>query len=259
MAVLFYIGIVVVLIGGIWLLIKAFEKNVWWGLGCFFFAPVSLAFVAMYWKKAWQPFMVQVIGVLLIVLGFSAAIPNPQGILHLAEAQQKLTEQVERGEITQEQASAELLRMIEALRKGENYQSDNKPEETVNFDPIDYAPTELSEEEKKALTVKQAELDAKKKSLAKAALKRRQEFNERYQQLQRKRHGYKIIGLDNASNYLGEEVKVTTTEGTIRKGTLLDIKDDSLVLGTKSPEGTYSYNLKKKQVSVLEVYTLLKK
>ncbi len=258
MAALFYIGIVVALIGGTWILIKAFEKNVWWGLGSLLLPLVSLVFVALHWKKTWRPFLVNVLGGLLIVLGFNDAMPDTQNILLMVEAQQKLTEQVQKGEISQQQARAELVRMIDAVRKGENYQPDNKPEETVDFDPVDYAPAELNEEEKAALQIKQAELEAKKKGLAIETHKRRQQSNQRYQQLQRKRHGYKTIGLENASKYLGEEVKVTTTKGTIRKGTLLDIKNDSLVLGTRSPEGTYSYNLMKKRISALEVYTRLK-
>lgn len=67
--ILLAVGAVLCLVGGIWFLIVAFRENVLWGLGCFFIPLVSLVFLAMYWKKAYKPFLVQLAGVVPVIAG----------------------------------------------------------------------------------------------------------------------------------------------------------------------------------------------
>ena len=64
------IGLVIMLIGGLWILIEAFKESVLWGLGCLFFSPlVSLIFVILHWDKAGKPFLLQIVGLVLFALG----------------------------------------------------------------------------------------------------------------------------------------------------------------------------------------------
>lgn len=53
----------VIVIGAIWMLIQAFSESVLWGLGCLFLAPVQLAFLIVHWRKAKDPFFLQLMGV----------------------------------------------------------------------------------------------------------------------------------------------------------------------------------------------------
>lgn len=57
------------LIGGIGTLIAAFSTSVWWGLGCLLISPVSLVFLILHWDVAKNPFFLQVIGVVVMLLG----------------------------------------------------------------------------------------------------------------------------------------------------------------------------------------------
>ena len=64
--VLFVIGVIVSLIGGIWFLVVAFRASVWWGLGCLFIPFVWLVFLIMHWSDAAKPFFVSLLGAALI-------------------------------------------------------------------------------------------------------------------------------------------------------------------------------------------------
>ena len=82
MTALFYLGCVVALIGGIWLLVVTYKKSVWWGLGSLFIPLVGLIFVIMNWQLTKTPFLVYLGGVVLLVIGamnmpeFAAQMPT---------------------------------------------------------------------------------------------------------------------------------------------------------------------------------------
>jgi hypothetical protein len=66
---LLFFGIAVAAVGGIWLLVVAFQESVLWGLGSLFIPLVGLAFVISHWDAAKRPFLVNIGGGLLIALG----------------------------------------------------------------------------------------------------------------------------------------------------------------------------------------------
>nr|CEN54963.1 putative integron gene cassette protein [uncultured bacterium] len=70
MAALFYIGLIVFIIGGIGSLIASFKVSVLWGLACFI-PLVQLIFLVLHWDVAKNPFFLQLAGVVLMILGSS--------------------------------------------------------------------------------------------------------------------------------------------------------------------------------------------
>ena len=60
--VLFVIGLIISMVGGVWLLVKAFQQSVMWGLGSMFVPFVSIIFVISYWDDAKQPFFISLAG-----------------------------------------------------------------------------------------------------------------------------------------------------------------------------------------------------
>ena len=62
------IGGIVCLIGGIWFLVVAFRETIWWGLGCLFIPIVALVFLIMHWGDAAKPFFVSLLGVVIMVV-----------------------------------------------------------------------------------------------------------------------------------------------------------------------------------------------
>ncbi len=72
---LFGVGLIMGLIGGIWFLVVAFQENVLWGLGCLFVPFVSLIFLIMHCDKAGKPFLIQLAGVVPMVAGVAMMPP----------------------------------------------------------------------------------------------------------------------------------------------------------------------------------------
>ncbi len=65
----FCVGAIGVLLGGLWFLVEAFQENVLLGLLCIFFPPLQLIFLLFYWNKAGKPFLIQLAGIVVIVAG----------------------------------------------------------------------------------------------------------------------------------------------------------------------------------------------
>ncbi len=68
MVVLAYIGIGLIFIGGLGFLIAAFQTSIWWGLGCLLLYPVSIVYLLMHWSEAKNPFLLQLLGLGLVLL-----------------------------------------------------------------------------------------------------------------------------------------------------------------------------------------------
>lgn len=65
--IIFIIGALISLIGGIWFLVVAFRQSIWWGLGSIFIPFVSLIFLIIHWGDAKKPFFVSLLGAVIIV------------------------------------------------------------------------------------------------------------------------------------------------------------------------------------------------
>ena len=57
MALLFlWTGYVLCLLGGLWIVVLAWQKGILWGLGCLLFPVVQLIYVALNWKQTRSAF-----------------------------------------------------------------------------------------------------------------------------------------------------------------------------------------------------------
>lgn len=69
-----YIGIFILIIGGIGFLIAAFRTSILWGLACLLISPVSIIYLILHWSEAKNPFFLQLAGLaIIIVSGFMGA------------------------------------------------------------------------------------------------------------------------------------------------------------------------------------------
>jgi hypothetical protein len=66
---LLVVGLIIAAVGGIWLLVVAFQESILWGLGSLFIPLVGLVFVIMHWEVAKKPFLINIGGAVLIGLG----------------------------------------------------------------------------------------------------------------------------------------------------------------------------------------------
>jgi len=58
----FYGGVALMLLGGIWFLVRAFQESLWWGLACLICNFPSLIFLFLHWNRAKEPFFLQLVG-----------------------------------------------------------------------------------------------------------------------------------------------------------------------------------------------------
>jgi hypothetical protein len=63
---LFFVGALISIVGGLWLLLVAFRESVAWGLGVLFVPFASLVFVFRHWGVAKWPFLFSLLGGLLM-------------------------------------------------------------------------------------------------------------------------------------------------------------------------------------------------
>ena len=62
-------GVIIFVIGGIRLLIEAFRQSIFWGLACLFINPACVVFTIFFWNTAKKPFLTQLFGFSLILIG----------------------------------------------------------------------------------------------------------------------------------------------------------------------------------------------
>ena len=66
MALIFlWTGYVLSFLGGLWIIVLAWQKGILWGLGCLFIPILQLFYVALNWKEAKSAFF-------LLLAGFGA-------------------------------------------------------------------------------------------------------------------------------------------------------------------------------------------
>lgn len=68
MELIAFIGVGIIIIGGIGFLIAAFKESVWWLIGCILISPISLLFLVLHWPEAKNPFFLQLVGVTVVFI-----------------------------------------------------------------------------------------------------------------------------------------------------------------------------------------------
>ena len=77
--ILIAIGLIIAVVYGIILLIKAFQTHILWGLGSLFVPFVSLVFVIMHWDIAKKPFLMGLISIPFYIAG-TAMLPSGMAV-----------------------------------------------------------------------------------------------------------------------------------------------------------------------------------
>ena len=75
-SVVFYLGIVLNVVGGIWFFFLAFRESILWGLGCIFVPFVALFFLFKHWKDAARPLLLCVLGAILFLSAVIFMMPD---------------------------------------------------------------------------------------------------------------------------------------------------------------------------------------
>ena len=68
-AIIMGIGGIITLVGAIWFLVVAFQESIVWGLLCLFIGFVSIIFLILHWREAKKPFLVELAGIGIFIVG----------------------------------------------------------------------------------------------------------------------------------------------------------------------------------------------
>lgn len=74
---MYYLGIALCVIGGLWIVINAFRKSIWWGLGSLIIPLVALVYAIMNFAENKIPLAIYVVGIILLVVGMPSGSPYP--------------------------------------------------------------------------------------------------------------------------------------------------------------------------------------
>jgi hypothetical protein len=77
---LLYGGLALVALAWIWLIVRAFQETVWWGLASLLLPPLALVFALRHAQKAITPLIVFVLGGLVVAVPVSYSLVGPAGL-----------------------------------------------------------------------------------------------------------------------------------------------------------------------------------
>ncbi len=67
------LGVILLLIGNIWILVLAFKTGIWWGLGSLFIPLVGLLFTLLHLRDTWKPLLIEIVGGIVIFVNYTPA------------------------------------------------------------------------------------------------------------------------------------------------------------------------------------------
>lgn len=63
------IGMIGIVVGGLWMLLEQFNTSILWGLACLFIPLVSLFWLALYWDEGKTPFGISALSLAMFLGG----------------------------------------------------------------------------------------------------------------------------------------------------------------------------------------------
>ena len=85
---MFWLGVILSLIGGLWIVVNAFRTSVLWGLGALLVPFVSLIFAIMNFGENKIPLILSVIGTVLLFMGYGSYMEQAAAMQAAAGAAQ---------------------------------------------------------------------------------------------------------------------------------------------------------------------------
>ena len=70
-----YLGLALIIIGGMGFLIASFRTGILWGIDCLLFYPISIVFLILHGDVAKNPFLLQLLGIGVVLLVVMLELP----------------------------------------------------------------------------------------------------------------------------------------------------------------------------------------
>ena len=69
--IIMIVGIVIMIVGGIFFIIETFRESILWGIGCIIISPIAIIFAFLHWDVSKSPILIQLAGLAVTLLGGS--------------------------------------------------------------------------------------------------------------------------------------------------------------------------------------------
>ena len=68
------VGVLLAVIGNLWIVVLAFRTGLLWGLGCLFVPLVGLVYCALNFRETWKPLVLAIIGLAMFFANFGQPV-----------------------------------------------------------------------------------------------------------------------------------------------------------------------------------------
>lgn len=205
------------LITWVWLIVVGFKESALWGIGMILLPfPLAIVFAAMHWQDAKKPFLAYLIAnILFTVVWFKMFYEVFSESMDIASQQQS-------GEISEEEAQRRMLEML-----GMEIPPELREKEA-----------ETTEDEISKLT-EQLEKNNTAEPAAAPEPQRVEVF--------------KPIKLSRASKHVGKVIQITTINGVVKQGKLIDVRYDRIVVERIYRGGNFTFEVLNRTIDRIEV------
>jgi hypothetical protein len=251
MSFFLFLGALVALLSGIWLLILAFKEHILWGLGFLLVPFVSLIFVIMHWRRTWIPFVISAAGAGMMMVGLVSSLPSAQSLQDLVAVHAELERRVELGQMTEQNAARELFRVSWAMLRGADYTPHLPPTNPKPTRAPSASPPEAPSEPKPPEPLRPPEpRQAQEPEPAAPPEPRQPEEPEPTRYLVQE---YVPIEFAEARQYVGRRARVKMRSGLTREGVLEHPGPRYLTLMRRVSGGNISYHIEPAKAERMEV------
>jgi|GEM_PF-4841025 len=263
----------------IWLVINGFKRSPVWGLVVL--SPIIMFILTMFgaaagvssavlmlalflptiliimfgivdWKKSKIPFIGYIIasvifGIIINKASTSVADSMKDGGTAELQDMQTYAEEIDRrvksGAMSEAQGVEEKKKLLIATFTGKEYKPsfEMEKEKSLSDSGIERGKSELDDVDVDA-KIKEAIEQEKKARPVKKKTKPRVRV-------------YQRIKIDEAEKYIGGSMKITSRTGAVRKGNLIEVKNDTLYFENRVSGGNWAFSIAKPEISKLELQT----
>jgi hypothetical protein len=74
--ILLVLGWILTFLGGLWIIMLGWQRNIYWGVICFLIPVIQIVYVVAHWKESKEAFFLQIVGFVLVILAALAGVPG---------------------------------------------------------------------------------------------------------------------------------------------------------------------------------------
>lgn len=243
------------LIFNIWLIVVAFKESTGWGIACIlglFFFPISIIFAIMHWRIAWKPFVALLVCVAITTGLFFKMVSNTASMAEnvigedgqlkgeVQDYGKHLENLVASGEINDAQRQEEIMKYTMSKMFGQAYE---KKYPMAAGDGVDLNAIRGES------PLDKVDVDAKIDD----AIRNEEQLSAQEQQPTRYR-AYLEFPFKQADQYLNRRVRITTVNGVVRVGDLIDATPEIIRIEQRAHGGNLRYEVVAEEVAKLEYW-----